>query len=188
MRLFLLAPIALLAACGEQAPTGGEEEAAPDTQITELPTPDTDPREEGVRAALASALDEGDNPVPDLAATRVGFADLDGEGGEEALAWLVDPMWCGTGGCSLYVLREAGSGWRILDEIGPSQLPVYALAPGADGWAELGVTVYGGGMPEALMAVPHDASGYAANPTVDPARPASADGAKLIIPDLPPPE
>lgn len=116
-----------------------------------------------------------------------GSADLDGDGEDEILAYPMGAGICGTGGCGLYVLRKAGSSYRILDELSVAQLPIYKLPAGDDGWAELGVTVYGGGMPEAVMAVPHSAAGYAANPTVPPAYEVDPGDAPIIIAEPPRP-
>ena len=58
-------------------------------------------------------------------------------------------------------------------------------ASGADGWAELGVTTYGGGVAEQVMAVPHGEAGYATNPTVEPAYGVNAGDAEVIIAEPP---
>ena len=109
------------------------------------------------------------------------MADLDGDGIDEVLAYPMGPMTCGSGGCTLFVLIPAGNSYRILDELSVSQLPIYKLPAGEDGWAELGVTVYGGGMEEAVMAVPHSRSGYADNPTVPPAYEIDPGDAPIIV-------
>ena len=175
----LALPLLMLAACGDRS-----TEASDDAEIAEPrgTAVSIDPAvdEQAVATLLYNELKD-DLDGPDGLKLQLGTADLDGDGTDEVLAYAMGPMLCGTGGCGLYVLRRAGSGYRILDEIGPSQLPVYKLAPGADGWAEIGVTVYGGGMPEQVMAVPHDAAGYADNPTVAPARSVTASTDDVII-------
>ena len=112
--------------------------------------------------------------------------DLNGDGTDEAVAYLLDPKLCGTGGCSLFVLADRGTNaWEVTDVISPSQLPVYQLAKGADGWTMLGVTIGGGGASPAVMGVAHGADGYADNPTVAPASPAKTDGAPVLIENAP---
>lgn len=151
-------------------------------EATAAPAPAPDDKA-AVTAFLREQMADfiGDSPLN----VETGRADLDGDGSEEILAYAMGPMVCGSGGCGLYVLSEAGSSYRILDELTVSHLPVYQLPAGADGWAELGVTVYGGGMSEAVMAVPHDASGYADNPTVQPAYKVDPGDAPVIIAEPP---
>ncbi|WP_343343272.1 hypothetical protein WJT74_07390 [Sphingomicrobium sp. XHP0239] len=193
MRAIVLTLPLVLAACEEPVPPPPEKGASEideaETSATAAPTPDAQSEvdEQAVATLLYNELRDaiGD---PSSLSLEIGTADLDGDGTAEVLAYAMSPMICGTGGCSLYVLRRAGSGYRILDEIGPSQLPVFRLSPGDDGWASLGVTVSGGGMPEQVMEVPHETTGYADNPTVEPARPIPApDAARIVIarPPLP---
>lgn len=112
-----------------------------------------------------------------------GRTDLDGDLDEDGIVYLIDPAFCGTGGCPVYVSRQGVGGMNVISTIGPAQLPIYALAKGADGWHELGITVGGGGTPRTLKAVPHGPTGYADNPTEPPAREASSEGASLLIAD-----
>ncbi|MBW0144580.1 hypothetical protein [Sphingomicrobium clamense] len=180
MRLaFASIPVLLLAACEDppvepvEAPTAPAEavEAAP-----EAPLP-------GVEAFLREQLGDDLSDMPFRVVS--GTADLDGDGSDEVLAYPMGPMTCGSGGCTLYVLSPAGTSYRILDEISVSRLPIYKLPAGADGWAELGITVGGGGMEGGVMAVPHDSAGYAGNPTVPPAYEIDPGDAQIII-DEPP--
>ena len=113
----------------------------------------------------------------------VAHTDLNGDGADEALVYLIDPTSCGTGGCSLYVLAQQSGAWTVTDVIGPSRLPIYRLDPGDDGWAMLGVTIGGGGAQPAVMTVAHDAKGYQTNPTVAPAKVVVVSGKSPLIPD-----
>jgi hypothetical protein len=131
-----------------------------------------------IRAALAA-----EGGLDDQSRALIGDADLDGDGTPEALVYLIGPTHCGTGGCSLYVLGEQSGKWVVLDEIGPSQLPIYKLPSSSGGWADLGISIFGGGAKAALMKVPHGTGGYATNPTVAPASTTTADGAIMLIAD-----
>ncbi|WP_260482284.1 hypothetical protein [Sphingomicrobium flavum] len=176
-----LAPLALLAlaACeGGEAPV----ENAAVNEVAKTPPAPID--EQALASVMYEALKD-DLSAPDTLQLQTGAADLDGDGEPEVLAYAIDPMICGSGGCSLYVLRRAGSSYRILDQIKPARLPIYKLPAAGDGWAELGVSVSGGGMAAAVMAVPHDGTGYADNPTVEPARAVDPGDAEIIIADPP---
>lgn len=113
----------------------------------------------------------------------VAKTDLDRDGSPEALAYVLDPALCGSGGCTLYVLDQQDQGWVIADKIGPAQLPVYKLDSGPDGWSVLGVTIGGGGAQPAVMTVSHDPKGYIDNPTVAPAKPVTVSGVDPLLPD-----
>ncbi|WP_265530326.1 hypothetical protein [Sphingomicrobium marinum] len=179
MRAAALAPILALAACeGGEAPDAANNDTANEVAAPSAPVADID--NEALAGVMYEALKD-DLSSPDSLRLQTGATDLDGDGEAEVLAYAIDPMICGTGGCSLYVLRKAGDSYRILDQIGPSQLPVYKLAAGEDGWAELGITVYGGGVAERVMAVPHGEAGYARNPTGDPAYQVVDAGNDVII-------
>lgn len=159
----------------EPAPAVVNEMAAPDmaqSATTDLP----------IAAALRAALAK-DGAPGDSAKWLVARADLNADGKDEALVYLVDPALCGSGGCPIYVLSDNGAnGWQVIDTIGPARLPLYVLSPGgADGWATLGVTVGDGPNPTALMAVPHSAEGYVDDPSAAPAKKAEAGKAKPLI-------
>lgn len=147
--------------------------AAPPSANLDEPEAAKDPLESLGDAAIAAAIradadaNGGFSESPRWLMRRI---DLNGDGTEEAVAYVIDRNFCGSGGCSLYVLTQQGGAWTISDEIGPAQLPIWQLDPGADGWAALGVSIRGGGAKPAMMSVPHDSNGYADNPTVAPAR------------------
>lgn len=137
-----------------------------DSTIDEVASPtDELPVAEAIRKHVADSGELSENARWLLART-----DLNGDGNDEALAYVTDPLMCGTGGCPLYVLSQREGAWIVTDQIAPARLPVYRLEPGADGWAVLGVTIGGGGAQPAVMTVAHDAKGYADNPTVAPAK------------------
>jgi hypothetical protein len=96
--------------------------------------------------------------------------DLNGDGRSEVLVYLEGVGWCGSGGCSLYVLQRSGSHFRIRSEIGLVQERIGVLATRRHGWRDLAVEVHGGGiLPGYMAAVPFDGRAYAENPTGPPA-------------------
>ena len=143
-------------------------------QINGMLIPDGKPLRDAIVSSLGTKLSPGARFI-------VGWNDLDGDGRNEAIAYLIDSNRCGSGGCSVFILAQHQKRWDVIDRIGPAQLPVYRLGRGADGWAELGITVSGGGVAQEVMAVPHSSSGYADNPTVAPSRPVDPAGTEIII-------
>ncbi|MEO6433444.1 MAG: hypothetical protein ABIO29_05660 [Sphingomicrobium sp.] len=186
----LASAAAMLAGCARSEPAempANEAAIAASGPVLNETMPDVVPSattDLPVAAALRAALADTGG-IAEGAKWLIARTDLNGDGKDEALAYVVDSLTCGTGGCSLYVLSDnATNGFQVIDTISPAQLPVYVLSLGGrDGWATLGVTVGGGGAERALMAVPHDAKGYASNPTVAPAKKAEAGNAKPLIAD-----
>lgn len=114
----------------------------------------------------------------------VGETDLDGDGQDEILAYVGGPMLCGTGGCYLVVLERAGQDLELLGMLTVSQLPVGAFESSTNGWRDLAVTVYGGGVEQGVARVPFGEDQYASNPTVEPAQ-ITEDTFEIVIPEAP---
>ena len=139
--------------------------------------PDGKPIVDAIKAHLGSQ-----NPIANNARFITAWNDLNGDGKDEALVYLIDPMMCGSGGCNLYILTDQGSSkWAVESNLTVARLPIYRLTTKTDGWADLGVSVSGGGLRRMVMKVPHASGGYARNPTVSPAVPTGIAGAKTLI-------
>ena len=64
--------------------------------------------------------------------------------------------------------------------------PVYRLATRTNGWADLGVTVVGGGASAGVALLRFDGTHYPVNPTLEPLVPATARRDLLIaVPQMP---
>lgn len=109
------------------------------------------------------------------------FADLNGDGREEALVSLHSGLFCGSGGCALYIYTPAGAGWREVAELTIVNAPVRLLNTRTRGWRDLAVHVRGGG-----MEIPHEARirfdgrTYASNPSMAPRLRGRVPGRVLI--------
>ena len=184
----LLAGAALLAltACARSEPAGEPvdpsnlPEAAPPIPADPViaPAVSEDARlADALRTAVADA-----GGLSDEAKWLTARSDLDGDGKDEALIYLIDPLTCGTGGCSLFLFADDGQGsWQLVDKVAVSRTPVYRLQTSSNGWADLGITVGGGGGKSMLVKLSREADGYPDNPTVPPATEASSEGAMLLI-------
>lgn len=85
----------------------------------------------------------GDGPRARYAWAEI---DLDGDGTEEVLAYLLGPFFCGSGGCSLKVLRQDADGsYAEVASLPISRLPVHVAATETDGWRDLYRRESGGG-------------------------------------------
>ena len=123
---------------------------------------------------------EADEPGLGQLMLRTGRVDLDGDGVDEVLAYVAGPTRCGTGGCNLLVLKDDGNSFTKIGDISVTQLPLGVLETSTNGMRDLWVTVYGGGMPQALMKIPFDGSAYAGNATVAPATQIAKPGTEVI--------
>lgn len=126
-------------------------------------------REESLHAFLQQRFEEARENYPETAYSAA-FADLDGDGRDEALVYLSSSYFCGSGGCDLYVYAFSAEGWREVAEISVGRPPIRLLETNSRGWTDLGIFVAGGGIEPHEAAVSFDGRSYQSNPTVAPAR------------------
>lgn len=149
------------------------------------PTAAQTPRRDALHAFLQSTFAEARENWPDTGYVAA-FADLNGDGREEALVSLHSGLFCGSGGCGLYIYAPAGSSWRQMAELTIVNAPVRLLASQTRGWRDLAVHVRGGGMEipyEARMRF--DGRTYASNPSLAPRLRGRPSGRVLIADETP---
>jgi hypothetical protein len=101
----------------------------------------------------------------------VAFVDLDDDGTPEALVYLSGPKWCGSGGCSLLILRPDGPSWKVITRTTVTQLPIRVLSTKTNGWHDLAVGVRGGGIQAGYEArLRFNGRKYPGNPSSPPAQ------------------
>jgi hypothetical protein len=121
-------------------------------------------------------------------------ADLNGDGRPETFIYAIDGAgggpadYCGSGGCTLYVLSPGRHGERRVMSATATQLPIRLLATRTHGWRDIGVMVGGGGIiPSYEARLRFDGHRYPGNPTVPPAeRMTDIAGTMLVGPMKPP--
>ncbi len=99
------------------------------------------------------------------ASYAVGFSDLNDDHHAEAVVHLAGPNFCGSGGCTTFVMTETEAGWLTVGRMTAGRLPIYRLPMHHDGWFDLGVYVSGGGIQPAVRGVRFDRGSYRSNPT-----------------------
>lgn len=154
----------LAAACGD--PDAAVPADAASAEAPPLPPAIGEPAP--APAGLEAFLRARNSDAGDL---RYAFApvDLDGDGAEEVLAYVVGPNVCGSGGCNLYVLTPDGDDWRTVTRTTVTQTPIGVLETSTGGWRDLVVSVGGGGMDAGWIKLAWDGDGYPENPTAVPA-------------------
>ncbi|HEV7660849.1 MAG TPA: hypothetical protein VGO55_13505 [Allosphingosinicella sp.] len=137
-------------------------------------------RDQALRNFLRTSFADARAEWPDTSYLAA-FADLNGDGRDEALVSLQSGMFCGSGGCALYVYTPAGASWRQVAELTIVNAPVRLLNTRSRGWRDLAVTVRGGGIHiprEARMRF--DGRTYASNPSLAPRLRRGTPGRVLI--------
>ena len=142
-------------------------------------------RDDSLRAFLQSSFAEARANYADTNYVAA-FADLNGDGRDEALVSLQSGLFCGSGGCALYIYTPAGASWREVAELTIVNAPVRLLNTRSRGWRDLAVHVRGGG-----MEIPHEARirfdgrTYASNPSMAPRLRGRPSGRVLIGDETP---
>lgn len=157
------------AAPPEVVATSAETEGATEAAVQQTP-------EDWIKANYKDAV------TSDLGKLQYATAevDLDGDGTPEVLAYLGGPMFCGTGGCNLVVLKRDGEGFRKMGETSVVQLPVGVLDTKSHGWRDLAVSVSGGGMSEGISRLRFNGTAYPENASAEVSTETASVGQKLI--------
>ncbi|WP_369027176.1 hypothetical protein [Qipengyuania sp. RANM35] len=173
MRSFFL-PFAVtaLAACGG-SPSPAPDESA--TESSEAVSPAPANAEEDIKHFLLQEY-------PDASPMQYALAwsDLNSDGADEAIVYLVTPYFCGTGGCNTLILTPAGPMWEKVGEISVSRTPITVMDTSSNGWKDITVAIGGGGGAPGNALLKFDGKAYPSNPTVAPAEVTDKIGTELI--------
>lgn len=100
---------------------------------------------------------------------RAVATDLNTDGTPEVLAYAQAAGQCGSGGCTLYVLARRGRGWRVMNRMPVTRLPIRVLASKTRGWHDLAAHVAGGGIRGGYdVRLRFDGRRYPGNPSLAP--------------------
>lgn len=116
-----------------------------------------------IDAALASHFRHA---VP--TAYQHAFADLNGDGLLDAVVVITDPNYCGSGGCTLAILRGTDHSLKYLSGATVVRTPIRVLTESRHGWKSLSVRVSGGGITSGEVLMRFNGRKYPANPTTQP--------------------
>jgi len=181
--LISLSVLLLLVSCGKgpdaKNPEGETSDQAPAVAVApEIPDPDTTDQIPGdqylidamsqetaakVRARLESLLAEDLKlGIVDSLSRRFIFLeyDLDGDAAKEIFVGLTGPYFCGSGGCTQYILKDNG---EVLTKFTVSDYPVVIAPDKTNGWNDLYIQSGGD-----YRVVKFDGKTYPANPSILP--------------------
>jgi hypothetical protein len=161
-----------------EAPAAEAPSAEPAPEGT-MPASETLAVPDSIPAFLRGQAGEGEGTW------RAAAVDLDGDGADEVVAYLMGAMWCGSGGCNALVLAPEGDGWRVVTETSVTQTPIRVLETSTNGWRDLSVGVGGGGRESGQVRLTFDGSAYPTNPTVDGLEQVDPSAGEELIPEGP---
>jgi heat shock protein HslJ len=118
--------------------------------------------EAAIRAAAPYYTRElvGDDPDSRKARYVYGRVDLNGDGRDEVFAYMLGPFFCGTGGCTLFLFREAGDRYELINDFPISRLPLLVSPVESEGWHDLVRPESGGGVPASFVRHAFDGTRY----------------------------
>ncbi len=139
-------------------------------QSQEQPAASSSKREDSLKKFLQGYVghDSLDNEQPSRYADA--FVDLNGDGKNEAIVYLVGRRWCGSGGCRTLVLTPVASSYRVIANIMITNPPIRVLTRSSHGWRSLSVWVRGGGILPGEVELPFDGKKYPISPSMPNAR------------------
>jgi hypothetical protein len=108
--------------------------------------------------------------------------DLNGDGLPEAVVLITDSSYCGSGGCTMSVLRGDGHSFAYVSGSTITREPIRVLTESRFGWKTLSVNVAGGGIQPGETVMRFDGKRYPLNPGMQPyASPTDLIGATALV-------
>ena len=96
------------------------------------------------------------------------LVDLNGDGIPDAIVRLTARDWCGSGGCTMLILRGGEQGYTFVAKATFTQKPIKVSPEVLHGWHTLLVPVRGGGVQQGFALMRFSGREYPRNPTVQP--------------------
>ena len=109
------------------------------------------------------------------------------KGSESLVVYLSGSSLCGTSGCSAYVLmqtrrsQQKAADYKIVGKLVAAQTPIIALRSFHNGWRDLGVNTFGGGVAGGMKRISFSGTSYWPYPTTAPKVEPSLKGGVTLI-------
>lgn len=146
-------------------------------------TPPLTNRSQPLVGFLRSYLSSGAKGPPDTT-TRITAVNVPAENGKSQaeIVYLEGPEWCGSGGCTLLILKQVDASFKVLGRVPIVRPPIRILPSANNEFPDIGVQVQGGGIQPGYEAVlSFNGKRYPSNPSLHPARKAKTSEGKVII-------
>jgi hypothetical protein len=131
----------------------------------------TNSQDNALRRFLQKELTGPDSGIDKTTRYSSAVIKSDGTTRDEIVVYVSGESWCGSGGCSLWILEPDGASFRVIGNEAIVRLPIRALHSKSHGHFDISVWVQGGGIQpgyEALLQF--DGVSYPDNPSVAPSR------------------
>ena len=110
------------------------------------------------------------------------FVHLRDDNTQQAIVYLTNDGWCGSGGCTMLILDPKGPTYRVITKVMTTRPPIRVLSTKTNGWHDLAVHVQGGGIVHAYEAkLPFNGKSYPVSPSMPAARPLATEIAGEVI-------
>ena len=151
-----------------------------------MPSPFETAPDEAVEAAILAASPDYTRAIvgPDGIQARYVYSrfDLDGDGSEEILVYMLGSIFCGSGGCDLLLLKATESGYVLVNSFPISRTPVIASNAQTQGWNDLFRPESGGGAAASFVRHAFNGETYVEQERLP--RGAAPDGTPLLTGEL----
>ena len=105
------------------------------------------------------------------------LTELNGDGYNEAVVYLDDPDWCGSGGCTALDFQGSNAGFTFQSKIMIVQTPIVKAQSRTMGWADLIVGT--GGIGRVILK--SNGNSYPLNPSIQPAATNVDESSALVL-------
>jgi hypothetical protein len=110
--------------------------------------------------------------------------DLNDDGNDEIIVYLIANDWCGSGGCFTLILDTRGATYKVISEIMVTHPPIRMLTNTSNGWHSLSVLVRGGGILKPYeVELSFNGKTYPGSPSDQAARILDKASGKIVIAD-----
>ena len=143
------------------------QEVVEENEVSEIVTKDavTPQRDPAVEAAILGMapdynremIEAGGGQKARYLYTR---ADLNSDGQDEVIVYMLGSIFCGTGGCNLLILTGSEDGYQVVNNFPTSRVPLVATRETSHGWQDLVREVSGGGVPTEYVRYTFDGDRY----------------------------
>ncbi len=124
---------------------------------------ETEPDAE-LEAAILQASPEYTRELVEISSSPARYlysrVDLNDDGKEEVLAYMLGSIFCGSGGCNLLLFTEADLGYALVDTFPLSRTPIVVSPEKTNGWSDLFKLESGGGAPASYLRYAFDGRQY----------------------------
>lgn len=120
------------------------------------------------------------SPFGSESTTRFSMAQVPGT--DLTVVYLSGQIWCGSGGCTLLILKPGDGGFGVIGKVTLANLPIRLLNSTHHGLPDIGLVVKGGGINSAHeVALQFDGSHYPSNPTTSKKRTTAKNVGEVLI-------